>query len=110
MAGLFGREAPCTLEIGFGNGDNLLALAASAPERDFIGVEVHPPGVGHLLRNAGAEGLSNLKVIQHDAVEVLGFFAGLAGEPRQPPAPMPTMPSMRNWPGAMLKSPSRRNC
>lgn len=71
LAVLFGREAPCTLEIGFGNGDNLLALAASALERDFIGVEVHPPGVGHLLRNAGAEGLSNLKVIQHDAVEVL---------------------------------------
>jgi tRNA (guanine-N7-)-methyltransferase len=68
---LFGRQAPCTLEIGFGNGDNLLALAASQPGRDFIGVEVHPPGVGHLLREAGAQGLTNLKVIQHDAVEVL---------------------------------------
>jgi tRNA (guanine-N7-)-methyltransferase len=71
LAGLFGREAPCQLEIGFGNGDNLLALAASAPERNFIGVEVHPPGIGHLLRKSAAAGLSNLKVIQHDAVEVL---------------------------------------
>jgi tRNA (guanine-N7-)-methyltransferase len=71
LATLFGRHAPCTLEIGFGNGDNLLALAASRPEQDFIGVEVHPPGVGHLLREAGVLGLTNLKVIQHDAVEVL---------------------------------------
>lgn len=68
---LFGRVAPCTLEIGFGNGDNIAALAMAHPERDFIGVEVHPPGVGHLLRTAAEAGLSNLKVIQHDAVEVL---------------------------------------
>jgi len=71
LAALFGRQAPCTLEIGFGNGDNLFALAQSEPGRDFIGVEVHPPGVGHLLRKAGDAGLTNLKVIQHDAVEVL---------------------------------------
>ena len=71
LAALFGRAAPCTLEIGFGNGDNLLALARSEPDRDFIGVEVHPPGVGHLLRKAADAGLTNLKVIQHDAVEVL---------------------------------------
>ncbi|HMA11530.1 MAG TPA: tRNA (guanosine(46)-N7)-methyltransferase TrmB [Steroidobacteraceae bacterium] len=71
LAALFGRVAPCTLEIGFGNGDNLLALAAAGPQRDFIGVEVHPPGVGHLLRKAAALGLTNLRVIQHDAVEVL---------------------------------------
>jgi tRNA (guanine-N7-)-methyltransferase len=71
FAALFGREAAVTLEIGFGNGDNLLALAAAEPHRDFIGVEVHPPGVGHLLRGAASQGLTNLKVIQHDAVEVL---------------------------------------
>lgn len=71
LSALFGRVAPCTLEIGFGNGDNLLALALADPARDFIGVEVHPPGVGHLLRNAGAAQVTNLKVIQHDAVEVL---------------------------------------
>jgi tRNA (guanine-N7-)-methyltransferase len=67
----FGRVAPVTLEIGFGNGDNLAALAAAHPERDFLGIEVHTPGVGHLLRQAAASGLNNLRVIQHDAVEVL---------------------------------------
>jgi tRNA (guanine-N7-)-methyltransferase len=72
LALLFGRQGPVTLEIGFGNGDNLLALAAANPEEDFIGVEVHPPGVGRLLHAAAAAGLSNLRVIQHDAVEVLG--------------------------------------
>ncbi len=68
---LFGRDAPRTLEIGFGNGDNIAALAASHPERDFIGAEVHPPGVGHLLRAAAAQESKNLRVIQQDAVEVL---------------------------------------
>lgn len=68
---LFARTAPCTLEIGFGNGDNLLARAAAEPGRDFLGVEVHPPGVGHLLRGAAAAQLSNLRVIAHDAVEVV---------------------------------------
>jgi tRNA (guanine-N7-)-methyltransferase len=72
LPALFGRQAPVQLEIGFGNGDNLAALAAAHPEQDFIGVEVHPPGVGHLLRKAAAEGIHNLKVIQQDAVEVLG--------------------------------------
>jgi tRNA (guanine-N7-)-methyltransferase len=71
LAQVFGNHAPCQLEIGFGNGDNLLALAAARPEVNFIGVEVHPPGVGHLLRRAAAAGIGNLRVIQHDAVEVL---------------------------------------
>jgi tRNA (guanine-N7-)-methyltransferase len=68
---LFGRDAPCTLEIGFGNGDNLLARAAAEPERDFLGVEVHRPGVGHLLLGAAQAQLSNLRVIVHDAVPVM---------------------------------------
>lgn len=71
LAEVFGRRAPVTLEIGFGNGDNLVALAAARPERDFIGVEVHPPGVGHLLLKAGEAGLTNLRVFRHDAIEVL---------------------------------------
>jgi tRNA (guanine-N7-)-methyltransferase len=71
LAQMFGRHAPHTLEIGFGNGDNLIALAASQPERDFIGVEVHAPGVGHLLHAAAAQGIHNLRVIQQDAMEVL---------------------------------------
>lgn len=68
---VFGRSAPRSLEIGFGNGENLLALAIAHPERDFIGVEVHRAGVGHLLLRADEAGLGNLRVVCHDAVEVL---------------------------------------
>ncbi|MEO8314542.1 MAG: tRNA (guanosine(46)-N7)-methyltransferase TrmB [Pseudomonadota bacterium] len=68
---LFGRDAPRTLEIGFGNGDNLAALAATHPEQDFIGAEVHPPGVGHLLLKAAQANLGNLRIAQHDAMELL---------------------------------------
>jgi tRNA (guanine-N7-)-methyltransferase len=71
MPRIFGRDAPRTLEIGFGNGENLAELAAAHPERDFIGVEVHPPGVGHLLLKTAAAGLTNVRILQHDAVEVL---------------------------------------
>lgn len=67
----FGRHAPRTLEIGFGNGEHLAALAAAHPERDYLGIEVHRPGVGHLLMLAGASGVTNLRVSDHDAVEVL---------------------------------------
>jgi tRNA (guanine-N7-)-methyltransferase len=71
LAALFGRDAARTLEIGFGNGENLAQLAASHPDEDFIGVEVHPPGVGHLLLKAAQGGLGNLRIAQHDAMEVL---------------------------------------
>ena len=71
LAALFGRDAPCTLEIGFGNGDHLAARAQAEPERNFLGVEVHRPGIGHLLRAAAAGELDNLRVIEDDAVEVL---------------------------------------
>lgn len=71
LRALFGREAPCTLEIGFGNGESLLALAAAQPERDFLGIEVHRPGVGHLMLRAEALGLTNLRIACRDAVEVL---------------------------------------
>jgi len=67
---LFGRDAPLTIEIGFGNGDNLLALAAAHPARDFLGVEVHRPGVGRLLLGLEERRLANVRVICHDAVEV----------------------------------------
>ncbi|HZF17108.1 MAG TPA: tRNA (guanosine(46)-N7)-methyltransferase TrmB [Steroidobacteraceae bacterium] len=68
---IFGRRAPRVIEIGFGHGENLLALAAKAPEQDFLGIEVHRPGVGKLLLEAAALGLGNLRVISRDAVEVL---------------------------------------
>ncbi len=71
LTALYARAAPCTLEIGFGNGDHLAARAQAEPERDFLGIEVHLPGIGHLLRAAAAADLGNLRVIEQDAVEVL---------------------------------------
>lgn len=68
---IFGRAAPCVLEIGFGMGDTLVGLAKAHPEKNFIGVEVHQPGVGHCLQEAHKAGLTNLKIFCHDAKEVL---------------------------------------
>ena len=67
---LYGRRAPRMVEIGFGNGENLAALAANHPNVDYLGIEVHPPGVGHLLRTLAASHLTNVRVSCHDAVEV----------------------------------------
>ncbi|HSG52019.1 MAG TPA: tRNA (guanosine(46)-N7)-methyltransferase TrmB [Rheinheimera sp.] len=68
---VFGRTAPVVLEIGFGMGKSLVQMAKAAPEKDFIGIEVHRPGVGACLSEAVAQGVKNLKVFEHDAVEVL---------------------------------------
>ncbi len=68
---LFGRSAPRTLEIGFGNGESLAQMAAAAPEQDFLGIEVHRPGVGHLLLEIERRGLTNVRVMCGDAVEIL---------------------------------------
>jgi tRNA (guanine-N7-)-methyltransferase len=59
------------LEIGFGMGAATAAIAIARPDTDFIGVEVHPPGVGALLQQIAAQGLTNLRIVQHDAVEVI---------------------------------------
>ena len=67
----FGRSAPTILEIGFGMGDTTATIAAGMPDRNFIGVEVHTPGVGSLLKLIGEQGLQNLRLIQHDAFEVV---------------------------------------
>ena len=67
----FGRKAPVILEIGFGMGDTTAHIARLMPEKDFLGVEVHTPGVGSLLKQIGEQGIGNLRLIQHDAVEVL---------------------------------------
>ena len=68
---IFGRTAPIVLEIGFGMGDSLLDMARNEPEKDFIGIEVHPPGVGKLINNAGKEGIKNLRIYMADAMDVL---------------------------------------
>jgi tRNA (guanine-N7-)-methyltransferase len=70
-AELFGRSAAVTLEIGFGNGASLADMAANEPDSDFIGIEVHRPGVGRLLRQLDARGLGNVRVFCDDAVQVL---------------------------------------
>ena len=68
---LFGRDARRTIEIGFGNGANLLARAAAEPQEAFIGIEVHRPGVGRALLGATDLPAGNLRVINHDAIDVL---------------------------------------
>jgi tRNA (guanine-N7-)-methyltransferase len=78
----FGRRAPQVLEIGFGMGDATAAIAKALPNTDFVGVEVHTPGVGALLKRIGELELTNLRLIQHDAVDVLRDMvapASLAG-------------------------------
>lgn len=71
FARLFGRNAPLVLEIGFGMGETTATLAAACPQVDFLGIEVHTPGVGALLKLLGEGGLNNVRIISHDAVEVL---------------------------------------
>ncbi len=68
---VFGRSAPHILEIGCGMGETTAAIAAAHPHLDYIGIEVHTPGVGSLLKQIDALGLTNVRVIQHDAVAVL---------------------------------------
>lgn len=67
----FGNQNPVIVEVGFGMGDSLLDMAKSTPEYNFIGIEVHPPGVGRIMSNAGLAGIKNLKVYMADAVDVL---------------------------------------
>ena len=71
LCALFGRKAPVHVEIGFGNGDVLAAMAARHPEYDYLGIEVHRPGIGALLRRLEAAGLGNARVMRADAEEVL---------------------------------------
>ncbi len=72
----FGRDAPVVFEVGFGMGDSLLSQALNEPDRDFVGVEVHKPGVGRLMNEAKKAGITNLRVICEDAVEVLSDGLG----------------------------------
>jgi tRNA (guanine-N7-)-methyltransferase len=67
----FGNTAPTILEIGFGMGDTTATIAAAMPDKNFVGVEVHTPGVGSLLKLIGEQQLDNVRIIQHDAFEVV---------------------------------------
>jgi tRNA (guanine-N7-)-methyltransferase len=71
LAATFGRTAPVILEIGFGMGKTTARIAETHPKNDYLGVEVHTPGVGSLLKEIEARGIGNIRIIQHDAVEVL---------------------------------------
>ena len=83
LEAIFGRRAPKILEIGFGMGETTANIAAAQPQNDYLGIEVHTPGVGSLLKQIEARTLSNVRIIQHDAVEVLkhmiapGIFDGI---------------------------------
>jgi tRNA (guanine-N7-)-methyltransferase len=79
---VFGRDAPLVLEIGFGMGDATAKIAKTLADVNFLGCEVHEPGVGALLKHIDEQGLSNIRIVQHDAVEVLQHMlapASLAG-------------------------------
>jgi tRNA (guanine-N7-)-methyltransferase len=81
LAALFGNANPCFVEIGFGDGESLAQMALQHPERNYLGIEVHRPGIGHLLLRAEMLELANLRIIRHDAIEVLQQLsdASLAG-------------------------------
>ena len=74
LPGLFGNANPVYLEIGFGNGESLAEMAVRQPACNYLGIEVHRPGVGHLLLRLEQAGCSNVRVIRHDAVEVLDWM------------------------------------
>jgi len=79
---LFGRSAPLVVEVGSGMGETTARIAAEHPDTDYVAIEVHAPGVGSLLKLAEEHGLANLRVIRHDALEVLQHMipdASLAG-------------------------------
>jgi tRNA (guanine-N7-)-methyltransferase len=92
FAAAFGRHAPVVLEIGFGMGETTAAIAQAQPQIDFLGVEVHLPGVGALLRQIEARNLANVRIVRHDAVEVVRAMipdASLAGVHVYFPDPWP---------------------
>lgn len=77
LKSIFGRSAPIVLEIGFGNGETLVQQAAENRDKDFIGIEVHEPGVGHCLLKARDADVDNLRLISHDAIDVLSSQIGV---------------------------------
>ena len=105
FAAVFGRRAPVVLEIGCGMGETTAAIAQAHPESDFVGVEVHGPGVGSVLNRIEQFSLANLRMIQHDAVEVVDAMipeASLAGIHVYFPDPWP---KARHHKRRLLKAP-----
>ncbi|MGH8557824.1 MAG: tRNA (guanosine(46)-N7)-methyltransferase TrmB [Methylococcales bacterium] len=80
---IFGRQAPLIVEIGFGNGDNLAANAAENPQNNYLGIEVHKPGIGHLMNILANREIDNVRIFQGDAIDILrdkiadGSIAGI---------------------------------
>ena len=74
LAATFGRDNPKILEIGFGMGEATAAIAEAQPDRDFLAIEVHSPGVGGLLKLIDQKGLANVRIVQHDAAEVVAHM------------------------------------
>jgi tRNA (guanine-N7-)-methyltransferase len=102
---VFGRSAPLVVEIGFGMGQATAAIAQSRPDTDFLGIEVHAPGVGALLQRIDELRLSNVRIVQHDAVEVLTSTiepASLAGLHVFFPDPWP---KKRHWKRRLIQPP-----
>lgn len=79
---VFGRHAPVVLEIGFGNGESLVEQASRNPQSDYLGIEVHEPGVGHCMMHAEAADIENLRIVCHDAIDVLENQLGPASVTR----------------------------
>jgi len=101
----YGRRAPLIVEIGFGMGLATAAIAAARPETNFLGIEVHEPGVGALLQRIEEHQLSNLRIVQHDAVEVLTSMiapGSLAGVQVFFPDPWP---KKRHWKRRLIQPP-----
>ena len=102
---VFGRNSPLVVEIGFGMGQATAAIAQAQPETDFLGIEVHEPGVGALLQRIDDLALTNLRLVQHDAVEVLTAMiapASLAGVHVFFPDPWP---KKRHWKRRLIQPP-----
>jgi tRNA (guanine-N7-)-methyltransferase len=102
---VFGRRAPLIVEIGFGMGQATAAIAAARPEHDFLGIEVHEPGVGALLQRIDEQRLPNLRIVQHDAVAVLESMivpGSLAGVHVYFPDPWP---KKRHWKRRLIQPP-----
>lgn len=102
---VFGRRAPLVVEIGFGMGQATAAIAAARPQDDFLGIEVHEPGVGALLQRIDEGRLANLRIVQHDAVAVLESMiapGSLAGVHVYFPDPWP---KKRHWKRRLIQPP-----